>query len=265
MLRSIYHWLTNLPIVRSARRFLYQKRFDSGRSGLWQLNGYYCDFAQAESARQQLGGKGFAAHGLHSSTLGFFNRKNTDDYPVMYWLRRALETQSYGSLVEFGGHLGAKYSALSTFLELTPEYNWQIVETSDAVTAASVLDFGSHPQLSWLTDIEMTKSADILYCSGCLQYVDTDILDLIEKMPTAPRWLILNRLALCDGPGFATLENFSGSPVAYKVRSHDLHDKSLATDYELIDTWFITAYCVPHVLEADTSIKSIGQVWSRKH
>jgi putative methyltransferase (TIGR04325 family) len=161
------------------------------------------------------------------------------DWPVMYWLLR-LEPQ-IGSLLDAGGHMGTKYRAFRNHVNLEQRIQWIIYDLPAIVRAGrerATKDglFG----LSFIDNLDDAQEVDVLLASGLLQYLDIPLGELLRQLPAPPKHLLLNKVAIRNGPSIVTLENFGCAEVPYQIRNRDEFLSSLEElGYEIVDAWEI--------------------------
>ncbi|MGE0596397.1 MAG: methyltransferase, TIGR04325 family [Hyphomonadaceae bacterium] len=161
------------------------------------------------------------------------------DYPVLFWLNQLAADAP--ALIDAGGHMGTKYRAFRNHLALPDSFDWAVYDVPAIVRAGRArAEADGLLGISFHERLEETPAADILLCSGLLQYLDIPFQDLIDRLPQKPRHLILNKVATRDGPTIVTLEDFNTAEVPYQIRDHAGFVASLeALGYDLIDTWVI--------------------------
>lgn len=159
------------------------------------------------------------------------------DYPVLLWLSRLLPET--GAVLDAGGHLGTKYLAFRDILPLE-EVSWTVYDLPAIVAAGHRLQAqGRVPErLRFIDNLAQSQGTPLLLASGLLQYLDTPLSGLISQLPRKPRYLLLNKVALRDGPGVTTLERIGPARVPYQIRNRAGFLAEL-TDlgYTLRDSW----------------------------
>lgn len=161
------------------------------------------------------------------------------DWPVLYWLRRlGSETRC---LLDVGGHQGTKYRAFGNHLELGTGIQWIVYDVPAVVRAGR--DRCARDGLIGLSFIDNLSDApdiDVVLASGVLQYLDVPFGELLRRLPTPPRHLVLNKVATRTGPTVVTLENFGCADVPYHIRDYTEFLSSLDTlGYDVVDKWQI--------------------------
>jgi putative methyltransferase (TIGR04325 family) len=93
---------------------------------------------------------------------------------------------------------------------------------------------------------------------GVLPYLDVPFDELLRRLPSPPRHLVLNKVATRLGPTFVTLENFGCAEVPYQIRDYTQFLSSLdALGYDVVDEWRIPE--LSHVIPTHRSLgASVG-------
>jgi putative methyltransferase (TIGR04325 family) len=159
------------------------------------------------------------------------------DYPILYWLTRL--APEIRRLVDAGGHTGVKHRAFGRFLDLD-RIDWIVYDLPAQVKAGRVLARAEDRTLSFIERIEDAPAADLLLASGLTPYLDGSLADLVRRLPTPPRYILLNKVVTRAGRTVVTLENFGVAEVPYQVRNDAEVPAALeALGYDIIDSWVI--------------------------
>lgn len=161
------------------------------------------------------------------------------DYPVLFWLDRLLPGTT--RLVDAGGHMGTKFRAFDAHLTLPAGFDWAVYDVPAIVRAGRArAERDGLKGISFYDRLEDTPPADVLLCSGLLQYLDIPLAEMIGRLPQKPRHLILNKVATREGPTVVTLEGFGTAEVPYQVRDHgEFVAQVEALGYSIEDRWSI--------------------------
>lgn len=161
------------------------------------------------------------------------------DYPILFWLEKYLRPEL--SVVDAGGHMGTKFLAFQRHLDLT-KLRWTVYDLEAVVRAArSRQQAGLLPkQISFTSELSMCPAADILLASGLLQYLDTPLGAFFKQFEAPPQTVLLNKVALRDGPTLFTLEQIGSARVPYQIRSKSEFERQITqAGYSIKDTWDI--------------------------
>lgn len=166
------------------------------------------------------------------------------DYPVIFWLGRILNEHD-GSLrlLDAGGHVGTKFIAFRRLLELS-RVEWAVHDLPPMVRAGRIMasELGLGPNLSFVEKVGEAGPRDLLLCSGLLQYLDRPLSQLVAEMPTRPRHIVLNKVALREGPTVVTLQKAGPCYLPYQIRNRRAFEKELdALGYTVLDSWEISS------------------------
>lgn len=159
------------------------------------------------------------------------------DYPILYWLKRL--TPDIACVVDAGGHIGVKYRAFGPYLDLD-RLDWVVYDLPALVRAGRAQRRPEDRTLSFVEHMEDAPAADVLLASGLMPYLDEPLGDLVRRLRTPPRHILLNKVVTRDGPTVVTLENFGMAEVPYQIR--DAREVPAALDtlgYDIVDAWTI--------------------------
>jgi putative methyltransferase (TIGR04325 family) len=168
-----------------------------------------------------------------STYIGYY------DYPVLMWLKDLLTEGA--KVFDFGGNIGTHFYGYETRLTYPSGLIWTICELPEIVKVGQ--DFAQEQQrseLQFTTDFSHASGSDILLGSGSIQYFEGSFADQIAGLAVKPKHLLLNRLPLCQGESFVSLQN--GGLVYYPVK---INNKAAfigslqQIGYELVDDWLI--------------------------
>lgn len=209
--------------------------------------GAYDSREQAVAAAARLGDVGYDHEALADVSFARMCRTAAWDYPVLFWLDRWLRESR--SLLDAGGHMGTKFIAFSRLLDLS-RTNWTVYDLPAIIrTARARQTAGELPaEIGFIDRLDAVETPDILLGSGLLQYLDVPFADLIAQFPRPPRFILINKVAVREGPTLFTLERIGTARVPYRIRNRRdwLNDIS-ALGYEIADSWTIPelAHVIP--------------------
>lgn len=169
------------------------------------------------------------------------------DYPILFWLRTLLE--EIDTLVDAGGHMGTKYRAFRHLLPPDATFSWVVYDVPAIVAAGRErATRDGLDRLSFIDRIEDAGAASTLLGSGLLQYLDIPLSSLIQRLPSPPRHLLLNKVAFRQGGPVVTLERAGRAYIPYQMRDEQAFLADLASiGYEVIDRWTIAE--LSHVID----------------
>ncbi|WP_226781569.1 methyltransferase, TIGR04325 family [Oceaniglobus trochenteri] len=161
------------------------------------------------------------------------------DYPLLFWLDRLLP--DHPVVIDAGGHMGTKYIAFADLLNLAP-VRWTVFDLPGIVRAARVRqDRGDIPAAIHFADrLDGLAPCDVLIGSGLLQYLDRPFSDFVAALAEPPEYILLNKVALREGPAVFTLERIGANRVPYHIRDRAAWESEIAAmGYEIVDGWAI--------------------------
>jgi len=161
------------------------------------------------------------------------------DYPVLFWLDREIGTAR--TLLDAGGHFGTKYIAFSSRLAVE-RLTWTVYDLPAIIRAAKTAQSdGQVPAEIIFSDrINGIGVPDILLASGLLQYLDVPFSGLLENIDGKPKTVLLNKVAMRDGPSIVTLELIGPNRVPYHIRNRAAFEAEiLRAGYRIQDSWKI--------------------------
>jgi len=167
----------------------------------------------------------------------------SSDVPVLVLLERLLPNVK--CILDAGGHMGTKYRAFRERLDLDNKVRWIVWDTPAIVRAGRKRAVTEGlAALSFVEDIAEAPPADLMLCSGLLQYIDISFVDLVRQLPAKPPHLILNKVATRDGPTVVTLERFGDkAEVPYQIRNREEFVGMLDTlAYDIVEEWVVPEF-----------------------
>lgn len=194
--------------------------------------------------------------------LELFRHVHLFDWPVLYALQRLAAEGKLKSVVDFGGHVGAKYYAYRSVMDFPWDLKWQVVDVPAVCAEGSRRLKPEDSNLSYSEDIGKIDACDVLFCSGSLQYSDEHLFRLLAEIPLRPQVIILNKVAVSDDM-FYTLESFEIGRMPYKIVTQDyLDDVRRQFDYRKSIQWSIPEmnFTVPHK-GGKSAVRMMGEIW----
>jgi putative methyltransferase (TIGR04325 family) len=162
--------------------------------------------------------------------IGFY------DYPMLLWLKDLLHNGC--RIFDFGGNIGTHFYRYEQYLKYPDDLTWTICELPEIIKAGETLAKQKNRLSLRFTDqFEQADGANIFIASGSVQYVDS-LARLLENLPVKPQHILINRIPLCQGKPFVTLQN--GGLVFYPVyvfNKPDFIQSICQLGYKLVDSW----------------------------
>ena len=225
-----------LPITRYVAHILYEQHFARASGCRRLFRGVYRTFDEARRAAPK-------TKPLRYDDTAYDYEKNhrsilASDYPVIFWMTRILPESS--SVVDFGGNVGMAFYAYQKYVTYPKHLCWLVYDLSEVVEAGLRIRTreGSPTALTFTTELSDCAGCDILLASGSLQYVSETITEVIAGIGSRPQHILLNKLPLCDGDSFVTLQSTGTGFSPYQVRNRKaLIEQVLSLGYDLEDAW----------------------------
>lgn len=211
--------------------------------------GAYRDRAAANLAFRRSRSHGYDDENIADVSFDVMCQRAVWDYPVLFWLARLLP--DFPAVLDAGGHLGTKYIAFSDLLELG-DVRWTTYDLPGIVRAARARQAaGELPAaIDFVDRVQDAPAADILLGSGLLQYLDAPFPEFLARMKHRPAYILLNKVAVRDGPGIYTIERIGKARVPYQIRNRVCWESEIAAmGYQVLDSWVIRD--LGHVIPTD--------------
>jgi putative methyltransferase (TIGR04325 family) len=238
-LASVRGTVKRIPAVRAWLHARLYEHFLSARG----FTSYYGVYEGFEEARRHLP----ASREFDSREViaGLMNERlyriYPYDYPVVYWLREAF-LGGVTSVYDIGGSVGVHFYAYRRILRYPERLRWLVCEVPAAAAMGRHLagELGAE-ELEFVDRLDASEvGAQAWISAGALQYIeDGDLGRLLASCPQPPRFLILNKLPVYDGPAFVVAQNIGPGVYAPSwVYNRARFVAGIeAQGYELVDTW----------------------------
>lgn len=231
-IKQILKLALKLPSVATARAL-------SGTNRSARFTGAYPTQAAALAALPASKQAGYDDASIADVSFDLMCQRHALDYPVVFWLDRLLPQIT--AVTDAGGHLGTKYIAFSGVLDLSG-VNWVVYDLPGIIQAARARQ--KNHQLPAAIGFESARenlpNSDLLLASGLLQYLDQTFSDFVHSLPHRPTSIIVNKVALWDGPRCVTIERIGAGRVPYQIRNRAAFEAEIAVmGYGIEDQWDI--------------------------
>jgi putative methyltransferase (TIGR04325 family) len=166
------------------------------------------------------------------------------DYPVMWWLQRALDAGAR-DILDIGGSVGVHYYAYRSYIDMPEALRWRVVEVPVMVAIGRQLaaEREDSRALSFTADLQEALAMhgiDIWITAGALQYMeDARPAQLLRRCAQMPAHMLLNRVPLYEGDDYVTAQNIGKgcfAPVQVLNRRRFIHGIE-DLGYTLEDHW----------------------------
>jgi putative methyltransferase (TIGR04325 family) len=202
---------------------LFQRAHDAvvpARRNRNRFLGSFESFAAAEAAAPRKARLGYDNAELASWYRERLGRIQSEDYPVLFWLQRALADTR--GIFDFGGHVGLHFFAFDPLLTWPAGSTWTVCDVPAVVEAGRRVasERGAPRELRFTTRPEDADGADLFLASGSLQYLPIGFLhDLLRRLSRPPKRLLINKLPLHPTVAYTTLQDTRASFHPYAVDS----------------------------------------------
>jgi len=223
--RSLVGWAHRTPIARQAVRFAIGFR------------GPFATLAEAMAAIRGLEGSGHSNPNYRDVHLALAEKTQPSDYPALFHVRSVLP--QIRRVFDVGGSIGNVFYCYARYLDFPTDLTWTVHDLPQALRMgeelARVRDEG---RLRFAEQLAEADGTDLLLATGSLHYFDRPLPELIAGFVTRPRYILINRTPLTDGPTCATVQDGGAWLLACMLYNRDQLVQGLeALDYEIIDSW----------------------------
>jgi putative methyltransferase (TIGR04325 family) len=241
MLERLHHAVDRAaawPGVRHWRRRRFDAGFDAGGFG-GTCRGIYESYDQA------------AAAAPHTLPLGYDHERAADlyrdrlervfpsDYPMMFWLQRAFAAGAR-QVFDLGGHVGVSYYAYQRYLDFPADCTWTVCDVPAVLQAAAGMarQRDAHGRLRFTECFEQARDADVLFTSGCAQYLPETLAQRLASLDRLPPTILINLLPLHDHDDFWTVQSIGAAFCPYHIQQFEHFFIELAAlGYTVQDRW----------------------------
>jgi putative methyltransferase (TIGR04325 family) len=128
-------------------------------------------------------------------------------YPIFFWLAQLFGENE--ALVDVGGSIGLTYYGYRRLGQLPRGSTWTVVEVTRIAEQGRQIAQREHArELSFVDQLASVGRCDVLLSAGALQFMPTSVPGLLEALPNAPRYILLNKLPLTPREECWTLQNY---------------------------------------------------------
>jgi putative methyltransferase (TIGR04325 family) len=228
----------SLPVVLDWRKNRFKQAFEAGDYG-GACYGIYESYAQAAAAAPDTLPLGYDNPETAAMYRDRLDRIFPSDYAMMLWLRLAL-ADGARRIFDLGGHVGVGYYAYQKHVTFPEELTWQICDVPAVVQAGIELakERDRSGRLSFTDQFAHAEGCDVLFTSGCLQYLEQTLAERISTLKRRPPWLLINLLPLHEEHAFWTVQNIGRAFCPYRIQHNATFFLALERlGYTLIDKW----------------------------
>ena len=225
------------PPVRARLQARYERYFATAeRAHLFR--GVYGSFEEAARAAPDSKPVGYDNPGPASMYRDLLETVYLSDYPVLFWMARAIGPGTR-RLFDLGGHVGVRYYGFRTRLALPESLTWQVMDVPAVVQTGRELAAERRASNLKFTDRrDDLVGADILFASGSLQYLERPLHEILAPLPEKPAHVIINQLPMHDGAAYYTLQSIGTAFCPYRIEDRPgLLAGMAALGYDQLDAW----------------------------
>lgn len=221
-LHDILDRALELPLILDVRQKRFDAAFASGHHagdfrGVFQT---YADCAAAAVSTAMP--TGYDNDGMAAMYRDRLDRVYPADYPMMLWLGEAFDCGAK-SIFDLGGHVGVGYYAYRRYLDFPATLSWQVHDVPAVMAAGRALaqERDTWKQLSFVDDFDAAADADVLFTSGCIQYLEDTLAQRIARLRRRPEWVLVNLLPLHESQAYWTVQSTGRSLCPYRIQKTD--------------------------------------------
>ncbi len=161
------------------------------------------------------------------------------DYPLLFWLSQIISKEK--TVLELGGSVGHFFYTIQNYTDLPEELSWTIAELPAAVALGQ--DLASERQekrLSFIDSetISSAPPADIFVTAGTLQYMESELPQILRDLPSLPSHVLSHNLPMHRNLSYVTLQNLGICEVPYRIYSRPKLERDMQElGYSLKASW----------------------------
>ena len=227
-----------VPPVLNWRMKRHDAAFSQGHYG-GTCRGVYKSYREAADAAPKTLPLGYDHEGPAAMYRDRLGQVFPSDFAMMLWLERAF-ADGATRVFDLGGHVGVGYYAYQRYLKYPDTLNWRVFEVPAVIKAGReiALERDSRRALTFVDQFELAGAADILFTSGCLQYLEESLAAKLVTLPHRPRWLLVNLLPLHDELEYWTVQSIGTAFCPYRIQCKSTFFSELERlGYEVLDVW----------------------------
>ncbi len=161
------------------------------------------------------------------------------DYPMMLWLTKAF-AEGVTRVFDLGGHVGLSYYAYQPYVRYPDQLQWEVLDVPAVAARGRELaaQRDARKALAFVPSFDHASGADLLFTSGCLQYLENSLPAMLSELDVKPGWVLINLIPMHDVFDFWTVQSIEGAFCPYHVqRDATFFDAMRALGYTVVDRW----------------------------
>jgi putative methyltransferase (TIGR04325 family) len=250
--------------ISSGRRLIEgtgRTRFGAAILG-WML-GYRRSFRTLDEAEKAVKPYARGGHENPENATWHLNRvAGTSDYAAFYYLRDRL--LCVRKIFDLGGNVGNLYYCYRDYLHLREDVVWTVYDLPENILRGRTLASSENVKnLRFTDDLRQAGDVDLFIASGSLHYFDKSLPELIENLDQRPKYILINRTPLTEGPDFAIVQDAGHIRVACMLynRSKLIADfKRLG--YGVLGEWQVAELGVPVPDRPSSTVGAYTGLWA---
>ncbi|MEC5217046.1 putative methyltransferase (TIGR04325 family) [Actimicrobium sp. GrIS 1.19] len=241
-MRTRFHHMLDSALAVPGIRDLRMQRFDADFSrGNYNgtCRGVYHSYAEAAAAAPTTLLLGYDHAGPAGMYRDRIERVSPGDYPMMLWLQKAFAA-GVTRVVDLGGHVGVSYYAYQKYLDYPDGLRWQVFDVPAVAAAGCEIALERDPSghLSFIDSFAPAAQADLLFTSGCVQYLEQTLAEKLAALPRQPEWLLVNLLPLHDSLAYWTVQSIGKAFCPCRIQHKASFFSALEQlGYQVLDVW----------------------------
>ncbi|SDB82329.1 methyltransferase, TIGR04325 family [Paraburkholderia lycopersici] len=237
-------------------------RTRAGATTLGWMLGYRRSFrtlGEAEKAVKPYGKGGHESTANVDLHISFSARLS--DYAAFYYLRDRVHRIQ--KVFDLGGNVGNLYYCYRDYLPLRDDVSWTVFDLPDTISRGQALaSVRNVKNLQFTDDFSQIDGADLFIASGSLHYFDKSLPEILERVERLPKYILINRTPLTEGPDFAIVQDGGHIRVACMLynRSKLIADlKRLG--YQVAGEWQSPDFRLPVLDRPSSSVGAFTGLW----
>ncbi len=205
--------------------------------------GVYPSFADALAAAQAMSTRALPAS-YDTDAAGRLYRDHMErirvsDYPLVFWLGRLLAAGGR-RVFDLGGHIGVSYYGFRRYLDYPAGLRWTVHDLPSVMEAGRKWALAHDPdgRLAFTGSPSDADGHDILVSTGALQYLDYTLPELLQRLSSRPRHVLVNLTPMHPERSYFTLQNLCIAIRPYRISSVPEFTSGMqALGYRCLDHW----------------------------
>ncbi|APR35299.1 hypothetical protein BTO02_07490 [Paraburkholderia sp. SOS3] len=240
------------------------RRTRPGAAILRSMLGYRSSFQTLREAESAV--KPYARGGHENSAnmalhLELNRAARPSDYAAFFYLRDRLT--SIRKIFDLGGNVGNLYYCYQDYLQTREDLIWCVYDLPETLSQGRILAGRKNARnLQFTGDLRQAAEADLFIASGSLHYFDKSLPNLLEDLAARPKYILINRTPLTEGPEFAVVQDAGHIRVACMLYNRSkLLDNLASLGYGLVGEWQAAELSLPVLDRPSSTIRAYTGLW----